>query len=353
MKSYTILPVLLTVITVSACKKSYTQYATHVPMQTAALVTTEVAEEVEQLKPIRTTGFLSSGSEKNLSFKIGGVIDKILVDEGQYYKRGQVLARLKLDEINGQLSKAEQAYQKIERDFNRVERLYKDSAATLEQMQDVQTALEVAQADAEIARFNYQHAIIVAEEDGKVLRRFGEPGEIIGAGAPVLFVGNVNTSSFLIKAQLTDKDIIRVQEGDSAQIYFDAYPEEKFQAHVTEVGMLSDPQSGTFEVELTLAPTNRILKNGFFSSADIYARSNSRYHAIPYDAIMEANEKEIIVYLADLKAMKAKKMSLKPVQLQNDRVIVPYEEALLTDPLIVASNKNLRDRTPFTITETH
>jgi RND family efflux transporter MFP subunit len=351
MNNYSILLLVLTTVLVSACKKNYTQYATDVPVQAAALVTTEAAEEVNQLNPIRATGFLSSGREKNLSFKIGGVIAKILVDEGQYYKKGKVLAQLKLDEINGQLSKAEQAYQKLQRDYKRVERLYLDSAATLEQLQDVQTALEVAQADAEIARFNYQHAIIIAEEDGKVLRRFGEPGEIVSAGAPMLFVGNVNTSSFLIKAQVTDKDIIRVQEGDSAKVYFDAYPEEHFLAHVTEVGILSDPLTGTFEVELTLAPTDILLKNGFFSSADIYTTSNKKYHAIPYDAIAEANEKEIIVYLADLKEMKAKKVALKPIQLQNDRVIVPYEDLLLLDPLIVASNKHLYDRSPLSLTQ--
>ena len=122
--------------------------------------------------PIYRSGVLAASSEARLSFKTGGIISRIYVDEGDQVKEGQILAILNLSEINAQVKLAESGYQKAQRDLARIEKLFTDSVATLEQKQDLKTAAEVAEARMHIAKFNLRHSKIIAPSAGRILKRF-------------------------------------------------------------------------------------------------------------------------------------------------------------------------------------
>ena len=69
--------------------------------------------------PISTSGRLSPKTQIQLSFKTGGLVDRIYVDEGDRLRRGQLLASLNLAEIDAQVRQARSAYEKAERDASR------------------------------------------------------------------------------------------------------------------------------------------------------------------------------------------------------------------------------------------
>ena len=96
--------------------------------------------------PIYRSGILAASSEARLSFKTGGIIHRIRADEGDRVKQGQILASLNLAEIQAQVKLAESGYDKAFRDLKRIEKLFQDSVATLEQKQDLETAVQVAEA---------------------------------------------------------------------------------------------------------------------------------------------------------------------------------------------------------------
>ncbi len=81
-------------------------------------------------RPILASGLVASASEARLAFKTGGVIDRILVKEGQTVVRGQLLATLNLTEISAQVNQAKEGVAKAERDLNRVKNLYADSVVS-------------------------------------------------------------------------------------------------------------------------------------------------------------------------------------------------------------------------------
>src|SRR5881409_512511 len=89
--------------------------------------------------PVTATGTLGPKEEVTLSFKVGGVVSRILVDEGRSVRAGDTLAVLDLSEIDAAVVRARSAAEKAERDLTRARRLYADSVATLEQAQNAQT----------------------------------------------------------------------------------------------------------------------------------------------------------------------------------------------------------------------
>ena len=71
-------------------------------------------------QPVTATGVVALRDEIALSFKIGGVVSQVLVREGESVRAGQLLATLDLREIDAQVSKAQSAATKAERDLARI-----------------------------------------------------------------------------------------------------------------------------------------------------------------------------------------------------------------------------------------
>ncbi|MFK7933890.1 MAG: efflux RND transporter periplasmic adaptor subunit [Saprospiraceae bacterium] len=245
--------------------------------------------------PIRAAGMIATEEERKLAFKIGGVIQRVMVNEGQFVKKGQVLAQLNKMEINAQVRQANSGVEKAKRDLDRVNNLYADSVATLENVQDLTTALEVAQANQEIAQFNQKYATITAPTSGKILKRLSESNEIVGPGTPI-FLFAANGSAQVFKVGLADVEIVKTRIGDAAEVRFDAYPNTIFTAKVTDIAELVNPRTGTYEVELAVNRKGKKLKNGFIGSAEITPRSSNGFYQIPMDAIVTANRESVTIY---------------------------------------------------------
>ncbi len=288
-------------------------------------VKVKAAEVIEKniVFPIHSSGKLSTKSEQKLSFKTSGIINKIFADEGQSVKKGQLLAELNLSEIKAKVNLAQQALSKTERDFNRAGSLYKDSVATLEQFQNAETAMEVAKSNLEIARFNLKHSTIAAPSNGKILKRLMEENEMAGSGTPVFLFGSAD-DRWVVRINLTDKDIINVRYGDSAIIKFDAYPDTEFRALVTETGKAADPYTGTYEVELTVRPErDKKLVSGFIAKVDIYSETLAKkYISVPIDALTDYNEKSAYVYEIRDSIVSRRKIEFSKVL--NDEVLINY-----------------------------
>jgi len=274
--------------------------------------------------PITTSGVLSSPLESKLSFKIGGIIEKILVAEGESVRRDQTLAILNQSEIQAQLTQAKSGFAKAQRDFERIEKLYADSVVTLEQKQDAQTGVDVAKSNLEIARFNYQHSRIIAPADGKILKRFAEPNEMIGPGTPVFIFGSTE-SQWIIRVGVTDRDIVRLAMKDSARVSFDAYPGQDFPAEVNEISQSADPMTGTFPLELRLKNHPAKLVSGLVAKVQIYPSSKNAVYLIPMQALVEADGNLGFIYLPDPEGQRAVKMKVEVIHVFANTVAVKAE----------------------------
>ncbi|MEA1875232.1 MAG: efflux RND transporter periplasmic adaptor subunit [Bacteroidota bacterium] len=287
----TLSAIFVVILILSACKE---QVAEEKSIEKVKVRTTKVIEK-EMSIPVHSCGKLSSKEESKLSFKTGGIISGIFVDEGQEVKKGQVLAKLNLSEIQAQVNQAKLGLDKAERDFRRANNLYNDSVVTLEQVQNATTALDIAKSNVEIAEFNLQFSTIKASSNGTILKRVAEENEIVGPGSPVFLFASTD-NDWVARVSITDKDIFSLLLNDTAEIKFDAYPNKIFHATVTEIGSSADPYTGTYELELTLKPTTEKLASGLFASVDIYPSKKEKFMIISVNALIEGNESEGYIY---------------------------------------------------------
>ncbi|MEM7789656.1 MAG: biotin/lipoyl-binding protein, partial [Bacteroidota bacterium] len=74
----------------------------------------DVASE-SRVVPVRTSGRIARKAEVPLSFKVGGIVASVNVDEGEAVRRGQVLARLDLTEVDARVAQAQRRALQAER----------------------------------------------------------------------------------------------------------------------------------------------------------------------------------------------------------------------------------------------
>src|SRR5437870_7881792 len=244
--------------------------------------------------PVTATGTLGPKEEVTLSFKVGGVVSRILVDEGRSVRAGDTLAVLDLSEIDAAVVRARSAAEKAERDLTRARRLYADSVATLEQAQNAQTGRDVAHAELETALFNRRYAVIVAPASGLILRRSAEPGELVQAGTPILTLGS-HARGVVVRAGLADREVVRIGRGDRAVVRFDALPDRKFDGAVTEIAGAADPLTGTYRVEVTV-PAASGLESGLIGRVEIRPAAARPLMLVPIESLPEADRATATVY---------------------------------------------------------
>lgn len=262
-----------------------------VPVKLAPVSTVTKAE------PIVSSGLVSSSEEARLSFKVGGIINQMLVDEGQPVHKGQLLATLDLTEINAQVSQAQFATEKAERDLGRIKSLYADTAATLEQLQNATTGQNVAKQNLTIAQFNRSYAQICASVEGTVARKVTNAGEYVSADASVYLISGNRPRDWVVRIGVSDKDWARLRVGNRAVVTLDAYPGKTFTGLITELAQAADPTNKLYEVEINLQPNGAKLAPGLFANVSLTPAQRRTYSQVPIESIVEGNGKDGFVYV--------------------------------------------------------
>ena len=274
---------------------------------------------LEYTIPVRTTGLLSTTTEMKLSFKTGGIIQKLHVREGESVRKGEVMVQLDLSEIRAQVKQAQIGLEKANRDLTRAGNLYRDSVVTLEQYQNAESAYELAKSRKSVADFNLKHSLIKAPADGQVLKLLVEANELIAPGHPALLFASTE-NDWVVRASLTDKDVVKLALGDSGSVSMDAFPGKLFSGEIIELGSVADPVSGTYEVELLLLQALPEFRTGFISSVEVYPAKRSRSLVVPIEALLDASDNS--AYLFTFENGVAVRKRVKIGRILDERVVI-------------------------------
>lgn len=272
--------------------------------------------------PIHTSGQFTTNDETFLSFKTGGIIDKIYVKEGDMIQKGQLLATLNLTEINAQVSQAELEFEKTKRNYERVANLYRDSVVTLEQFQDSKTSLDLATQQIATARFNRSYSEIRAINNGYILRKIASEGQTIAPGGIVLQTAGNKENDWVLKVGISDREWSRIALGDPASIAIDALPGETFMAKVVQKSSGLDSNTGAFSTELRLiGKIPKAMANGLFGKAVIIPSSKQNVWSIPYDALLDGGSQSGFVFVTnDMKTVQKQQVTISSIE--KDRVAI-------------------------------
>jgi HlyD family secretion protein len=249
---------------------------------------------------VSATGALAAKREMPVgSVGEGGEVISVLVEPGQWVKQGQVLAivdssvqvqqtaglaaQVKVARANADLAQGnlDRALKLVERGFI--------SKAEIEQLRatrdSAQAQVGVANAAVSESRARNRRLAIVAPEDGLVLSRSVEPGQVVGASSTVLFRIAMH-GEFEMLAKLDEDDLAKLSVGDPAEIT-PVGSAQSFVGHVWQLSPIIDAQTRLGQARIAL-PYSAQLRPGGFATALIGA-GGTIAPRLPESAVLSDN----------------------------------------------------------------
>ena len=283
-----------------------------VPVQGFAVSKGEIVAEV------MGTGTLEARVQTTVSSKIAGRIVQLLADQGDRVEAGQVLVRLDDSELVQQveiarstLAAAKATVERVEtderrtkavldkvlRDHERNRKLFANKSISVNEIENSEKALTVAEADyasTRAASLEKRKNLIVAQntldynlarlEDtvikapfkGLIVRRDREPGDVVVPGSSIFLL--ISTQELWIRAWIDETDMAKLSPDQPARIVFRSEPGRPYPGKVVRLGRETDRETRQFvvDVEVTSLPTNWSVGQ----RAEVYIQSAKKTDAL-------------------------------------------------------------------------
>jgi cobalt-zinc-cadmium efflux system membrane fusion protein len=127
---------------------------------------------------------------------------------------------------------------------------------------------------------------------GVVIKAAVAPGETVDQGSELFQVADV--SQLWVQAEVYEKDFARIRVGQMASVSVDTYPNEKFDAKVTYISDILDPQTRTAKVRCEVPNTDYRLKLDMFVSVSLPTTFSRKALAVPISAIQQLEKKNVV-----------------------------------------------------------
>jgi multidrug efflux system membrane fusion protein len=244
-------------------------------------------------QPLELRGSVVSRSRIRLGFKQGGVVAAVEVSDGATVRKGQRLAALDEVDARAQLRAALSLQEKARRDAERATRLAGEGAVASNVRDDALTQLEAAEARVTQARDALRRTKLDAPAAGTVFARLAEPGETVGAGAPILVLDT--TDALLVKAAATAEELRELRLGQAASLAPDAGG-ASLPARVTSLAATPNPSDGLYAVEVTPAESGDLLP-GALVRIRFAASHGTPALRIPLEALVHREDRDFAFLL--------------------------------------------------------
>ncbi len=169
----------------------------------------------------------------DLSFQVPGLVSKLLKEEGDTVKKGELVAVMDESDYNANYKRAAAevdrtlAAQKDATDkYNRYAPLGIDDTVSKQEVESLYNAQNKANADykAAVANNDYltnqlKYTKLYAPEDGTIMVRVVEPGSNVQKGQPVYTMAKTNP--VWVRAYVNEKDLGNIKYGQEVNVYTD------------------------------------------------------------------------------------------------------------------------------------
>lgn len=195
-----------------------------------------------QHKQFRASGDQDNGSSRlshkpfrtsELSFRVGGPIDRLDVYAGNHYKQGSIIAEIDPRDFHIRKERAEAIYHQAKAEFERIEKLYEKNNVSASTYEKTKADYTTAKTAFDTASNELGDTRLTAPFDGYVGEVYIEKYQDVKPAQPVISFIDINRLK--IEIYVTQNIAFASHPTDSVRIYFDAQPDKCYKAQIVEV----------------------------------------------------------------------------------------------------------------------
>jgi cobalt-zinc-cadmium efflux system membrane fusion protein len=332
---------------------------------------TEVVLPAQQAEGVIGVEILASSNEPELlqapgkisladqsSWRIGvltsGRVEKVYVNLGDIVQEGQLLAGIHSHDVHearaayqtarSDLSRAETAAALAQKNYERAERLYSLKAGSLgevdrarQEQANAQAAVRNEQIELEKERVHLEGNLGVAADPGPeipedkadlvpvraagsgyVLSKNVTPGTVVDPTKDLFVIGDLKRVWMI--ASVGEANIGKLRAGQVATVRTTAYPSDRFEGRVTNLGPELDPVTRVMRVRIALENPALKLRPEMLATAEIRVGGSRSLLLVPADAVQQINDQDVVFIQKS-----ENRFQLRPVRLGdmfNERVVI-------------------------------
>ena len=282
---------------------------------------------------VREVGAVDPVTKVDVKSTVSGKVVGLKVREGAVVRAGEVLAEVEpdvnqaqtLSDVKGSLSQARVSFKNAEKDFEQQASLYKAGLISEQAYRGAKTTRDLAEESFKSAETRYQivedrgipisgnatsqKARVTAPMNGVVIKKGVELGDTITSGVSSFNAGTVvftvaDLKSLIIRVNLNEVDIAKVQVGQPVRVTLDAYPQKTFTGKVRFVAPAAKlaEKIKVFEVEVALDELTEAFRTGMSANVEILGERRVKALSIPLEALNRKDGQTVVYRLKkDLK----------------------------------------------------
>lgn len=231
-----------------------------------------------------STATLEAEDEAMVVAKVRGIIQKLNVEEGDFVKAGDVLAQLDDEQLQLEAQRAKATMDRLKNELNRKEELYNKNLVSAQEFENAKYEYQAQKSDYELAQLQVKYSRIQAPISGVISDRMIKVGNMIGADQEAFKITDFDP--ILAVLNVPEHEMNKIKKGQQALIEVDAVSGKTFEGQVLRISPTVDPETGTFEVTVSVRDESRQLKPGMFGRVQIVYDTHQNTLMVPKNAVM-------------------------------------------------------------------
>ncbi|WP_280823766.1 efflux RND transporter periplasmic adaptor subunit [Pseudaminobacter soli (ex Li et al. 2025)] len=276
------------------------------PTRTVAVI---APPRVVHARAIRMSGQTEADKRAVLATRVGGIIAKLPVKQGQHVKAGDLVLMLDAEEKTAAVETARQLVAQREAEADAQERLVKSGNSPKLQSDIVRSALAAARSQLEAAQAELARTQVKAPFDGVIDRVPVEPGSSIMAGGEVATI--LSLDPIVAKGEISERDLSYVKIGDDAEVKL--VNGETAKGTVRYISRDASTSTRTFRIEIAVPNPEATIPAGMTAEITVSAQPAEAV-ILPRSVVTLSSNGDLGIRTVD----KDHKVSFHPIDIVDD-----------------------------------
>lgn len=250
----------------------------------------------------KTTAILEARAQSTVTNKVSGMIEKILVEEGMFVNKGDVLAEIDSENYLLELERTSIDLESAISEFNRSKPVQGNQLVSIKDFEKLEFLVRTRRNQQKVAQIQVRDSKVRAPISGVVAERMVKEGNMTAnPGGEMFSIVALDTLQGVV--YLPESEINNVNIGQQADLEFPS-TSQAIPATVALISPIIDTNSGTFKVTLNVNNEGYRLKPGMFAKVSLTLDERENAQLVPLKALLVTDTETSLFIVEDNKAKK-------------------------------------------------
>jgi len=228
--------------------------------------------------------------------EVRGVVEEVLVEEGDHVKQGDLIARIDTKDYENTINSIRAAYNLAATNLKRLSGLREKEIIAQSELDKINAEVQTLEADLAIAELQLKRCYVRSAISGVINELPAKKGLYLAVGDPVATVLDIERVK--VTVGIPEADVDAVRKIDMFELVIEALVNRKITARKYFLAVAPESQAQVYRLELEVANGSGAILPGMFARVEIIKQEFPDALAIPLYAVITRDNKHY-VYLEE------------------------------------------------------